>query len=155
MRFSLLLLVFYALPYSICGQLDITYSHLSASSNQSFDTGRITTNMGEPFIQTHYVPDYIFSLGILQPIILINTNVEGNLSAEIQVFPNPSNGLINCAVSGALKSLTVFDLMGNIVHYQPIIFSNSIDLTNLSAGKYYLCFQTSKRSNLFVPHIIL
>jgi len=148
-------MVFYALPYSIYSQLDITYCHLSVSSNQSFDAGRLTTNMGEPFIQTHYDPNYIFSLGILQPIISMNTIVADLLSSDIQVFPNPSNGLINCKIRGSVKSLTVFDLMGNIVHYQPIIFSNSIDLTNLSAGKYYLCFQTSKSSNLFVPHIIL
>lgn len=156
MRLFFFLLVFYAWPKIIFCQLDVTYSHLSVSSNLDFDTGILSSNMGEPFIQTHYTTGNIFSLGILQPGFFSITNVEEDFSNEVQVFPNPSNGLIHCSVLGVhLNSLTVYDLTGNAVYYLPFIFSNSFDLSALSAGKYYLCFQTDKRSNLFISHIIL
>ncbi len=156
MRLTILLLVFYAWPKIIFCQLDITYSHLSVSSNLNFDSGILTTNMGEPFIQTHYTTGHIFSLGILQPGFFAVSKVTEDLSNEIQVFPNPSHGLINYTILGAnLNTLTVYDLTGNAVYHLPFIFSNSLDLSTLSAGKYYLCFQTNKRSNLFISHIIL
>lgn len=59
-------------------------------------------------------------------------------TAEIEVFPNPGNGLFNIA-SPLLKSIEVYDSKGNLILKEAVKTNKlDIDLTNYSSGFYYL-----------------
>ncbi|MBI3135853.1 MAG: T9SS type A sorting domain-containing protein [Bacteroidetes bacterium] len=70
------------------------------------------------------------------------TNCRSNSSTEnvLHVYPNPSNGVFNLACSkdaGEVESIQIFNASGREVYYA-VGFQNSIDLTALEGGIYFI-----------------
>ena len=70
-------------------------------------------------------------------------SVEDEGVASITVYPNPSNGLLNLVNEGVSKiaNLEVLNLAGQIV-YSSSKLTNSVDLSFLSEGVYFVKIQT-------------
>jgi len=72
---------------------------------------------------------------------LDNVNVTGTLAtpsfdnaAQISVYPNPTNGILNVSVSESLSSIEVYNVLGSLVKKSQN--SNQVDISELSAGSY-------------------
>lgn len=66
---------------------------------------------------------------------------------SFEVYPNPSNGIINIILPEEDKNIEqvqLFSLQGQLLHdYTPSLKNNSLDLSNYSAGIYVLNLKTS------------
>lgn len=72
------------------------------------------------------------------------------LGNQIQVYPNPTTNIVNIVYAPELdnKELTVsvFDNMGRFVlQYEPGIKVQSIDISNLASGVYYILFESKDK----------
>ena len=67
------------------------------------------------------------------------------LSNEIQIYPNPSNSIINIQIDNSLKSqlssIIIYDMLGNKIEDLDLNL-NSVDLSNYSSGTYIIHFTT-------------
>ena len=81
----------------------------------------------------------------IDPESLVGISNQPTLNVDIDVFPNPSNGLmrINADFSELnYLNLTVVDLMGKSVFKDHIInASYDLDLSHVSSGAYFLIFE--------------
>ena len=89
---------------------------------------------------------------------LLSTNTSEGLNTQIQLFPNPSNGIITLSYLGAetFTNAVVMDLNGK--HVKEINLSNfneslAIDLSAFSKGMYFI--QISTQSTITTKKIIL
>jgi hypothetical protein len=86
------------------------------------------------------------------PLGIDNAN---SFVGALKVYPNPSAGLINVRINGAVNGegeLKVYDLKGKVVYQSTLeINSNgvekSLDLSNLSKGIYILGFNSNELSD--------
>ena len=83
----------------------------------------------------------------LQSVI---TGMDDNKTADINVYPNPTTGIVNIANAGAMD-ITVYDMTGNQV-LKTEKNTTQIDLSDLSNGVYFLKFnnQTEAFTKKFV-----
>lgn len=76
-----------------------------------------------------------------------SVNEDVMLQETVQVFPNPSNGMVNIAVAdGRMDKIQLFDLSGKMVYAKQNVNASvlQLDLESLSAGIYNLKIQTGK-----------
>lgn len=60
-------------------------------------------------------------------------------AAELLVFPNPSNGVVNVRNMGYNSTLELFNLLGESVYKEKVTEdSKTVDMSRLPAGNYYL-----------------
>ena len=80
---------------------------------------------------------------LTQAVVLSNT--ENEIEEQIQVFPNPTNGLLNIEVNNnfQINSISLYNLIGTkiLVINNP---KNELDLSNLNSGIYLLEIRTDK-----------
>ena len=74
------------------------------------------------------------------PVGVIQQNVNGN---DINIYPNPSNGLVNFAIKGANTenmNITVFDVLGKMIINQNLnvngVANTSFDFSSYAKGVY-------------------
>jgi hypothetical protein len=84
-----------------------------------------------------------------------NVSVEENeLNNQVNIFPNPSNGIITISLNEPIKNYTIYSSLGElIINNNPNTKNIQINLTNHSAGIYYINIQTTK-SNIIKKFII-
>ncbi len=81
---------------------------------------------------------------------VVGTSVEDNNSAILNVYPNPSNGIINIEISqDANYTINVTDINGNIVASFNQYFSKiaTINLSNLANGSYIIELKKGSQAN--------
>ena len=119
----------------------------------------------KPYIYTHTAPDYITidnktiyvgdellatgaistwydsNWGLHQVIDITSVEFDGideSYSSEIQIFPNPSNGIIEIAVKQPIKQIIVYNNMGQTIYNKFCCSQNeTIDLSN-NKGLYLI-----------------
>lgn len=65
-------------------------------------------------------------------------NVAENSHANIEVYPNPAEGIVNVTAEG-LQDITVIDMMGRVVSQTSASQSAmTVDLSNIPSGLYFL-----------------
>ncbi len=83
---------------------------------------------------------------------------EKNVSEDLKIIPNPSNGLIFIHDSGNTNTpirVIVYDCIGNLVgHFNVISSSQAIDLSGYSKGVYILKAETETKTYLPVKLIL-
>jgi len=83
-----------------------------------------------------------------------SVNDRQQITGTLNVFPNPSNGMVNISASETGTSdyfLTIFDLYGRSVYSQPVQTEDgrlnlSLNLSNLSKGIYFVQLKSSNKS---------
>ncbi len=66
---------------------------------------------------------------------------------NFEVFPNPSNGIVNISIDETISNLNgieVFSNTGQLVYSSKNVFNNKIDLTDLDNGLYIIKIATDK-----------
>ena len=78
------------------------------------------------FINNYIEPEYTVCINQVE-----FDGLEESYSPEIQIFPNPSDGIIQIVSEHPIKQITVYDNMGKIVHDRLCCSQNEIvDLSN-------------------------
>jgi len=75
---------------------------------------------------------------------------DGNSSPErVDVYPNPSRGLVSLSIKGSqavIGNIEVYDLLGRRIMTLNGLKNNSLNLSKLANGVYFLRFATSHRT---------
>jgi Secretion system C-terminal sorting domain len=116
----------------------------STVKNYSF-TDSITRNAVSYFRlkQTDFDGKFKYS-----KIITIRSCKENADLNSLTVYPNPANGIINFLFNGDIaqvRSIEVFNVLGERVYYSGR-YQSFIDLTNKSAGLYFVHFNLSAKT---------
>ncbi len=80
--------------------------------------------------------------GFQWPSVCTVTSLEEEHENSIELYPNPTNGIFNVGATGNV-SITVFNLMGAIVHQSA---GSQVDLSDEPQGTYIVTVQTDNGS---------
>ncbi len=87
--------------------------------------------------------DYITASGSIG----INPISENQGISEISVWPNPTTGILNINLSFQDKiEISVLDITGSVIFQQTLNNENTIDLSSLREGLYYITFTSHYQS---------
>ena len=96
--------------------------NFTAAQNGNY-TVEVSFANGCPTVSAHYT----FTSG--------TSNVSENTIFEIVVYPNPTNGILN--IKGTVNDeIQILDLSGRVISTH--LKTNTIDVSNLSKGVYYI-----------------
>ncbi len=150
---------------STCAPLCTNFtSTLSVGANSyNWDFGNGNTSVSANPSQCYTVAGtYIASLKVSNTYVcsdstqttVVVTNCSGisqysNLSSQISIYPNPSNGIFNLSISQfdneKTHDIEIYNLIGECVHRQNIISATSkIDVNSLPNGIYNISLTSSK-----------
>ncbi len=137
-------------------QTEISYAY--ASDYMPFENnGEVITGLYEanesPYthgpndVIANMDPDYVFEVGIL----------ENTLEANILLYPNPTNGILNVRLNTPLAApiaMTVFDVLGKRVYSASLNLENTaLNMGSLGNGVYAAVFKSGQ--DLVVKRIVL
>ena len=71
------------------------------------------------------------------------TSIEGAFANDINIFPNPTTGIVNIEAEG-LNKVVVYDVTGRIM--KSVANESTIDISNLEAGVYFFSVETENGS---------
>ena len=73
-------------------------------------------------------------------ISFIPSSLNSVSNYNVEVFPNPSSGIITVSVDENLKNIEVYNVLGSLIHSEKIHFQNEIELnlSHLNSGIYHL-----------------
>ena len=78
-------------------------------------------------------------------VIIVITDIEENTSESVQVYPNPTNGLLNVSGDG-LMHVTVSNLLGQTISETQTEVNATLDLSSYGQGFYLVRIATGKGS---------
>ena len=81
---------------------------------------------------------FTMKLEVEKPVI---KGIDENGNDNIVIYPNPTHGMVNVVYSKIIKKVEVIDVTGSI---KLQVSSNTIDLSTLNAGIYFLKISTDK-----------
>jgi hypothetical protein len=106
---------------------EIIKNQITTYTAQDYVNGNYRNNA----FQTFYYSPYKATIGMKE---ITETN--------INIYPNPSNGMINLITNEAIENINITDVNGKLVHHQT---NNSpIDLSANSKGIYFVNITTEK-----------
>jgi Zn-dependent metalloprotease len=67
---------------------------------------------------------------------------------NVSLYPNPTKGILNYTISNnvALTAITINDILGKQIYKSGNTINNSIDVSNLSSGVYFVTFKSDNSS---------
>lgn len=68
--------------------------------------------------------------------------VEENLSLDMEVYPNPTSGIVNISTNSEIEGVTLYNVLGAKIFDTKVINSNMIDLSKLIDGVYFMYVST-------------
>ncbi|MEO5777023.1 MAG: M4 family metallopeptidase [Flavobacterium sp.] len=68
--------------------------------------------------------------------------------ANVNIYPNPAKGILNYTINNdiVLTAITINDISGKQIFKSANSINNSIDVSNLSSGVYFVTFKSDKNS---------
>jgi hypothetical protein len=87
----------------------------------------------------------------------VGTGSPMSFTNSVNIFPNPSTGIINVDMSNsAFDVMKVYALTGNLVkEFRIDAISNTIDLSELKKGIYFVSFESLKTNQTVTKKLIL
>jgi len=82
-----------------------------------------------------YNPAIVTNTTVNEYVTTVNTGAK-NIENELRISPNPSNGIFYIGSTTKVKSLEVFDCVGNSIIQKNN--TNNFDLSNFSSGIYFV-----------------
>ena len=98
----------------------------------------------------------------VQPIVSPPTGIE-NLSNStyniLAIYPNPTNSFINIIPvsdtnNGSIYTIKIFDIIGQLIHYQQSSLPTQVDISGLSSSQYIITIE-NENGQLIDQQIIL
>jgi hypothetical protein len=105
-----------------------------------------------PAGQFYKVDTALFTPGFASYISGASSNVTLNVSMSvgnyeydaIKIYPNPVSDNLFISDITNVKSLKIYDLVGNLLKVSNDLYSNTVDVSNLKTGVYFLSFDDTK-----------
>lgn len=75
-----------------------------------------------------------------------STSIREKAMSRNNVYPNPSNGIININSNQEIANINVYDIAGTAIHNQSLtskLYQTEIDLSSLNNGIYFITVQSS------------
>ncbi len=124
------------------------YALSNGESQRSLSTGDIN---GAGDVQTRSTTAVVCGESLMQNFDCAVLSVSSEeLSAVINIYPNPSKGTFYINNSGVitLNNAEVYDINGRLIMQKPLANTplNQIDLTNVSNGVYFLTIRSNEAS---------
>jgi hypothetical protein len=87
--------------------------------------------------------------------LITSVNFENHTNNDIQIFPNPTNGIITYQNSNNINisNIIVKNILGKIV-LQPKPNSNTFDISELDSGIYFISFEVGNNITTYKVHLI-
>jgi Zn-dependent metalloprotease len=78
----------------------------------------------------------------------VSLNTDEFSSNNISLYPNPANMVLNFTIKNNtnVSGITINDVDGKLVYKSANAINNSIDISNLSSGVYFVTFKSDKNS---------
>ncbi|MCF0205959.1 MAG: T9SS type A sorting domain-containing protein [Bacteroidales bacterium] len=114
---------------------------ITANSN-TLQTYRGVLPADAKYFMINYNTDYEYTLAVDDIRLDINTDsfIEGEVSSKAQIYPNPTNGILNVVAEG-LNNVEIIDVTGRVVVSST---ESCIDLSGVEAGVYFVKAYTEK-----------
>ncbi|MBL4706710.1 MAG: T9SS type A sorting domain-containing protein, partial [Flavobacteriales bacterium] len=138
-----------ALTKMFCYSNQLTSLNVANGNNSNFTYFSAITNPNLACIQVDDVAYSTTNWTDIDAASSFSLNCSGGvgvteLSAnEISIYPNPASAHITINTEDKIASITVLDLTGKVVK-NPTLNTNSIDVSNLPTGVYFLQVLTQK-----------
>jgi polyhydroxybutyrate depolymerase len=126
--------------------------YITSDGGHSWPGGNQTSN-GDPVSGQIDATDIIWDFFKFKTLNCSTNNAQGsNSNNTIQIFPNPTNNLLNiyCKNETELLRINIYNSLGDLL--QTIIGENQIDVSNFASGFYYISVATNK--NIFQSKFI-
>ncbi|MCF0207798.1 MAG: T9SS type A sorting domain-containing protein [Bacteroidales bacterium] len=109
-----------------------------------FQTYSGTLPADAKYFMINYSSNYMYYLYIDDIRIEANheTSIEDAVSSNVQIYPNPTNGILNVEAEG-LNNVEIIDVTGRVIVSST---ESSIDLSNVEAGVYFVKAYTENGS---------
>lgn len=103
-------------------------------------TTQLEWTLGETFTQSLAQGTTLITLGFHQPDVVFTTGIEKNLPYSIQVFPNPSSGIVNLTVNNSNEELWIETLSseGKLLRSENVKPGQNyyVDMSEYANGSY-------------------
>lgn len=77
--------------------------------------------------------------------LIINTNEPKNLSGQIKLFPNPTNGFLNIVSEVKLTAVRITNVLGQeVMNMNNVNTQTSLNVSHLTNGVYIITFMTAE-----------
>ena len=79
--------------------------------------------------------------------MMLTSIAEDYSASNISIFPNPATNIVNILNPDAepITSVSIYDISGKILLIVNSTNTESIDITSLATGNYYICFEIGNR----------
>lgn len=81
---------------------------------------------------------------------LIVLSIDEMLSQKISIYPNPSKNILNFRGFNDTFSVFIYDLTGNLIVNESLEINQSLDVSKLEAGMYFITFENSRTTFKFI-----
>jgi Secretion system C-terminal sorting domain/SprB repeat len=71
-------------------------------------------------------------------VLLMSSSIEGIADQALQVYPNPTNGLVNITTELVDMEISVVDVLGRVLMLKQGSMNTSIDLSSFANGVYFI-----------------
>jgi|688.fasta_scaffold01429_41 hypothetical protein len=78
-----------------------------------------------------------FSTPLEEPIVLSTEQFQWS-QYDIQIYPNPTNGIVNLDASFYIESVAIYDAFGRLVHHQNEVIEKQLNISHLAKGMYFI-----------------
>ncbi|HEA28787.1 MAG TPA: T9SS type A sorting domain-containing protein [Leeuwenhoekiella sp.] len=111
-------------------------SHCSYASNE------VTINWNAPVAYTINALTYYQQNGVN---LSVKDLQKGDKNSDWKIYPNPTKGTLHISLNGnAAKTYKILDISGKIIEKGTLKSNNSIEMTNLEAGIYFIQLGSEK-----------
>lgn len=81
-------------------------------------------------------------------VLIEGLNLDENLNEEFSIYPNPVDNKLNILISESISRICIKNLNGQILFIQTNNLTNSIDISTLSSGTYFI--EVNNQKTLFI-----
>jgi hypothetical protein len=124
-----------------------TIGSLISVSSTSWTTYNGVIPADAKYFMINYTSSYLYYLIVDDIRIEANhegpSSIEGALANDINIYPNPTTGIVNIDADG-LNKVVVYDVTGRMM--MSVANESTIDISNLEAGVYFFSVETENGS---------
>jgi hypothetical protein len=116
--------------------------YMTAFNNDVFDAELRTVNLntGATTLIGGIIPGeatQIIWSSVANPLLGVNDRVD----REFSVFPNPTSGILNINAKFPIRSIRIYNVLGELVATKSGLVNDQIDVSSLQSGAYFLQLQ--------------